>query len=151
MPHQVMVRSQPANGHRRRGVGEVAGSAAADCTAVCCCCPCTVVNLVVLAVYKLPKGLVEKAAHKRRRRMPKKNNTGDVKNGVVLLQAQRSSSVETLDIAVGPTRLEEFMKKEWEDEEKGKCEKEEEEGLEKEMWARFAGTGFWRSESQRQP
>lgn len=148
MTHQVVVRA-----NRRRGVGEVAGGAAADCAAVCCCCPCAVLNLVVLAVYKVPRGLVRKAAHKRRRRFPK--------NNVVLLQPQRSSSVDVSDIAVGqphmfgsvthsdivmgPTRLEDILKNDPEN------EKGEEEVLEKEMWARFAGTGFWRSESQRQP
>ncbi|TKY66997.1 hypothetical protein E2542_SST09888 [Spatholobus suberectus] len=130
MAHQVIVRGQPSRRHKRRGVGEVAGGAAADCAAVCCCCPCAVLNLVVLAVYRVPAGLVKKAAHKRRRRRLPKND-------VVLLQRQRSSSVDASDIAVGPTRLEEFLKKEPEEEK----EKIEDEGLEKEMWARFAEPG----------
>ncbi|XP_020234227.1 uncharacterized protein LOC109814259 [Cajanus cajan] len=134
---QVIVRP-----HRppRRAVGEVAGGAAADCTAVACCCPCTVLNILVLAVYKLPKGLVLKAARKRRRRLTKNNNKNI--NDVVLLQPHRCST----DITFGSARLEEFLKSD-----KAHDQDEYVQGLEKEMWARFAATGFWRSESQRLP
>ncbi|KAH0886270.1 hypothetical protein HID58_062366, partial [Brassica napus] len=59
----------------RRKVGEVAGGAAAECAAVCCCCPCAVVNLVVLAVYKVPAAVCKKAwkRSKRRRFMMKRH------------------------------------------------------------------------------
>ncbi|KAK7404886.1 hypothetical protein VNO78_05924 [Psophocarpus tetragonolobus] len=146
MAHQVVFHPQPSHRHRHRGVGEMAGGAAADCAAVCCCVPCTVINLLVLAVYKVPKGLVKKAAHKRRRRLPKTNVVGDHRNDIVLLYPQTSSSIDVTEFVVGSTRLEEFLKKQTENENEN-----ENEGLEKEMWARFAGTGFWRSESQRQP
>ncbi|CAJ1979075.1 unnamed protein product [Sphenostylis stenocarpa] len=139
MVHQVIVPPQPVNDRRRRGVGEVAGGGAAECAAVCCCFPCVVVHLAVLAVYKVPKGLVLKAARKRRRRLLKNKNKEN--SDIVVWHPRRPSSVD----AVGSTRLEEFLKQ-FPDE-----MDEEEEGLEKEMWARFTGTGFWRSESQRQP
>lgn len=132
---------------KRRGVGETAGSAAAECAAVCCCCPCTVVHVVVLAVYSVPIALFRKAVHRRRRRLMKNNNVNVKKNNVndvVLLQSQRSSSVCGNDIKIDS--LEEHFVKE-----RAAEEKSEEVALEKEMWARFAGTGFWRSDSQRQP
>ncbi|XP_027347578.1 uncharacterized protein LOC113858964 [Abrus precatorius] len=138
MTRQVVVVSQPAHSHRRRGVGEMTGAAAAECAAVCCCCPCTVLNLVVLAVYTVPKGLFRKAMDKRRRRLISNSK----KNEVVLLQRQRSSSTVSTDI---PSEEAYFAT------EPAAAEKLESVALEKEMWARFAGTGFWRSESQRQP
>ncbi|KAJ8570594.1 hypothetical protein K7X08_037566 [Anisodus acutangulus] len=46
---------------------EVAGGTTAECTAVACCCPCGIVNLLVLAVYKVPAGLCRKALRKNRR------------------------------------------------------------------------------------
>ncbi|KAL2328380.1 hypothetical protein Fmac_021807 [Flemingia macrophylla] len=125
---QVIVRP------RRRRVGEVAGGAAADCTAVACCCPCAVLNILALAVYKLPKGLVLRA---RRRRFTK-NKTADA----ALLQPHRCGS----DLMVGSTRLQEFFIK---GEKVVVVHDDDLDTLEKEMWARFADTGFWRSESQR--
>lgn len=144
MAHQVIVVSKPPAHRRLRRVGEVAGGGAADCAAVCCCCPCAVLNLVVLAVYKVPAGLFRKAMRKRQRRSLAANK----KNNVVLLQPQRSSGVdlaEALPVSAGPKVLEDRLEAE------GAAEKPEAVALEKEMWARFAGTGFWRSESQRHP
>ncbi|KAL8519951.1 hypothetical protein ACS0TY_010763 [Phlomoides rotata] len=78
----VVVRRQPllensdyASMHsvRRVSMAEVAGGTSADCTAVCCCCPCRLVNLFVLAVYKVPAGLCQKALRsKRHHRLMKK-------------------------------------------------------------------------------
>jgi len=124
----------------------MAGGAAAECTAVCCCCPCAVLNFIVLAVYRVPAGLFRKALHRRRRRLMK-NGVSVKKNDVVLLQPQGSSSVDgNSDFRVDSLSLEERFEKD-----RSADEKSEEVTLEKEMWARFAGTGFWRSDSQRQP
>ncbi|CAN6816215.1 unnamed protein product [Brassica oleracea] len=51
----------------RRKVGEVAGGAAAECAAVWCCGPCAAVNLVVLAVYRVPAAVsaAESTVHAR--------------------------------------------------------------------------------------
>ncbi|KAK7312696.1 hypothetical protein VNO77_36766 [Canavalia gladiata] len=112
----------------------MAGGTAAECAAVACC-PCAVLNLVFLALYTVPVGLFKKAAHKRRRRLMKSNVVGNKKNDVVIFQPQRSSSVDP-----GPTGLEEYL----ETEHPAAADKSEDVALEKEMWARFAGTGFWR-------
>ncbi|QCD87965.1 uncharacterized protein LOC114168765 [Vigna unguiculata] len=160
MVHQVVVPPKPVQNRRRRGVGEVAGGGAAECAAVCCCFPCVVVHIALLAVYKVPKRLVLKAARKRRHRLLRNNknhddNTNDISsnalvvnkgNDIMVLHPHRASSVDLWSYGVDGTRLEEFFRQFPENE-----MDEDEEGFEKEMWARFAGTGFWRSESQRQP
>ncbi|XP_076881055.1 uncharacterized protein LOC143529065 [Bidens hawaiensis] len=114
---------QRLNGGRR--FAEVAGGTTAECAAVICCFPCTVVNIIVLAVYKVPAGLCRKALRKRRRR--RMLIGGDV-------------SVDGTEFAIHPAELlavkaltvdEEFVE------------------LENEMWETFYGTGFWRSLSQR--
>lgn len=143
MTSHLLVRSQPATRNKRRGAGEIAGGGAAECAAVCCCCPCTVLNFVVLAVYTVPVGLFRKAVRRRRRRLLKESAK---KNDVGLLQPQRPSSVVGNDLMVDPMPLEEHLGKD-----RAGDEKLEAVELEKEMWARFAETGFWRSESQRQP
>ncbi|XP_027343351.1 uncharacterized protein LOC113855921 [Abrus precatorius] len=134
---KVLVRSPPVNGRReRRRVGEVAGNATADCAAVCCCVPCTVMDVVVLAAYKVPKGLFKKAMHSRKRR---------------LLQAKKSKNEALLDhnrpksscVDVNGSTLEKPFEKEISE------EKLEASQLEDEMWAQFNSTGFWRSNSQR--
>jgi hypothetical protein len=75
-----------------------------------------------------------------------KNGAKVKKTDVVFMQSQRSSSVVGDDIRVDSLPLDEHFKKD-----RSAEEKSEEVALEKELWARFAGTGFWRSDSQRQP
>ncbi|KAL9333041.1 hypothetical protein Peur_073180 [Populus x canadensis] len=124
---------------KTQSFGEVAGGTAA----VCCCCPCTVINLLVLAVYKVPACLCKKA--KTRHRLRKKK------------QKERS----LLSTSSGGSREEELQseKKATEVVEKGKCcdhhdhnhdEETEAVDLEKQMWDQFYNTGFWRSPSQRE-
>ncbi|KAG5628633.1 hypothetical protein H5410_000350 [Solanum commersonii] len=124
-------------GVRKARLAEVAGGTAAECAAVCCCCPCGLVNLLVMAVYKLPAGLCRKALRrKRRRRLMKKK----------ILQSQCSScddselSIHPID---GATTLAVV--------DGGNSLKSDEDvvALEKEMWSKFYGAGFWRSPSQK--
>ncbi|GLT96337.1 hypothetical protein SLE2022_139650 [Rubroshorea leprosula] len=52
---------------------EVCGGTVAECTAVCCCCPCGIVELLMLAIYKVPAGLCRRALrYKRQQRLLKK-------------------------------------------------------------------------------
>ncbi|CAH9127730.1 unnamed protein product [Cuscuta epithymum] len=124
-------------GHKRRpSFGEVAGETAADCAAVSCCCPCILVNLVVLAVYKVPTGLCRKALRIRRRRSrllstdrwPQRQFSFN--DGSELQIYHLSASTP----AAAASSLES---------DKAVIE------LEKEMWEKFYGAGFWRSFSQR--
>ncbi|CAL0328946.1 unnamed protein product [Lupinus luteus] len=128
---------------RKLRIGEVAGGTAAECAAVCCCCPCAVVHFVVMAVYTVPKGLLKKAVTKMKKRHRLLNHSASTKseknkNDVVLLEREKQWEEACKGMLVGPTALEE--KERMEDVER-----------ENEMWARFSGTGFWRSESQRHP
>lgn len=125
----------------RRKVGEVAGGAAAECAAVCCCCPCAVVNLVVLAVYKVPAAVCKKAwkRSKRRRLMMKRHGllapTG-AKGSLSTVHARLKEEDLTAEIVV-------IEKNE------ANCELNDVIMLEDEMLEHFYGAGFWRSPSQR--
>ncbi|KAE8689964.1 Detected protein of unknown function [Hibiscus syriacus] len=127
------------SGRTRNGAkfGEFCGGMTAECAAICCCCPCTIANILVLAFYKVPVGLCLRALRlKRRRKLQKKG----------LLQPNNR---EHCGLA-GNSELQICMEdvfpevKACEETEKAVVE------LEKEMWQRFYGTGFWRSPSQRE-
>ncbi|XP_039004223.1 uncharacterized protein LOC120131262 [Hibiscus syriacus] len=109
--------------------GEFCGGTTAECAAICCCCPCSVANLLVLAFYKVPVGLCRRALRLKRRRKLKKKGLIQPKNHL----GDKQICVE--DIFPDVKRSEEA--------EKAVVE------LEKEMWQRFYGTGFWRRPSQR--
>ncbi|XP_048429338.1 uncharacterized protein LOC103967087 [Pyrus x bretschneideri] len=120
----------------KRRVGEVAGGAAAECAAVCCCCPCSVMNLLILAVYKVPKGLCMKAwAHRKRKRRCAVQKKGRLGGG-------GDDDDDDGKRASGCT--------EGDGEKKSNAETEGADLLEKEMWDRFHGAGFWRSASRRE-
>ncbi|KAK9699263.1 hypothetical protein RND81_08G163700 [Saponaria officinalis] len=145
---QHYIDSSPSCAQGR--IAEVAGGTAAECVAVWCCCPCTLVNLVVLAVYKLPAGICRKALRKRRRRRM-------MKKGLLPLPSSASSSrhsscqcswdpdefhmqlasvpegQEVAVVVVGDKEMDNDLME-----------------LEKEMWSKFYNTGFWRSPSQRE-
>ncbi|KAK9715934.1 hypothetical protein RND81_06G199600 [Saponaria officinalis] len=135
-------RQQPLLGSSSRGrVAEVAGGTAAECVAVWCCCPCTVVNLVVTAVYKLPAGICRKAMRKRRRQRM-------MKEGLLPLPLSAASSRGS---GYGGWDVEEFLTEEVAVVVVGGGEVDSELiELEKEMWSKFYSTGFWRSPSQRE-
>ncbi|XP_021892624.1 uncharacterized protein LOC110810690 [Carica papaya] len=129
-----------------RKLGEMAGGAAAECAAVCCCCPCTVMNLLVLAVYRLPSGLCKKAWKKRLRQRRKRQNGLLV--GDMSLSRESGSWPSGIDLETEVKRVADG------DGDGaiagvGDCETEAVD-LDKEMWDRFCGTGFWRSPSQRE-
>ncbi|XP_041997077.1 uncharacterized protein LOC121747148 [Salvia splendens] len=116
-------------------LAEVVGGTTAECAAVCCCCPCGLVNLLVLAVCKVPAGLCRKAlGRKRRRRLMKMGLrpaaaakcTCDEKDFEI-----RPVLVPAPDLfESGPESMEVIE-------------------LDKEMFARFYAGGFWRSSSAR--
>ncbi|KAL2900864.1 Phosphoenolpyruvate carboxykinase [Bienertia sinuspersici] len=137
--------SSSSSSHGR--IAEVAGGTTAECAAVWCCCPCTLVNLLVLVVYKVPAGICKKALRiRRRKRMMKKglfplpsyaaSSRGSNEchcNGIqseevtmVVMGGSRSSSDESVIMDKDLIQLEEHM------------------------WEHFYNTGFWRSHSQRE-
>lgn len=116
-------------------MAEVAGGTTADCAAVCCCGPCAVVNLVVLAVYKVPAGLCRKALRRKRLRrlmkeggLPPRSCGCDEEFFELHHISSHVSMVSALNSLPEDTEVVE---------------------LEKEMWDKFYGAGFWRSPSQR--
>lgn len=129
---------------------ECCGGTTASCAALCLCGPCSVVNLVVLAVYKVPRGLCRRAIRRmRRRRLAKKEllESGDCE--------KKLSKVGSSQFAVHPleSKDEDGLHKTVST--MGLTEEEEEEeedeaviALENEMWNRFYSGGFWRSLSQ---
>lgn len=132
---QPLLQSQPSHSS---SFAEVAGGTTAECVAVCCCCPCGLVNLLVLAIYKVPAGLCRRALKKKRRQKLKKQGLLPVKRsrkcrcGCDDLELELHQVVSSVDVNT---------------KESDKAVVE----LEKEMWDKFYGTGFWRSPSQRDP
>ncbi|XP_030522514.1 uncharacterized protein LOC115735428 [Rhodamnia argentea] len=126
----------------RARLAEAAGGTAADCAALCCCCPCTVVNLLALAVYRVPAGLCRRVRRRRQRSAAAKRK----KKGVLL--AQRPNS-----FAAGSTGAADLLKAEDDGLDAGGSDSDGDDDavgdLEKEMWDRFHGAGFWRSPSTR--
>ncbi|OIS99311.1 PREDICTED: uncharacterized protein LOC109231790 [Nicotiana attenuata] len=123
-------------GVRKARLAEVAGGATAGCAAVACCCPCGIVNLLVLAVYKVPAGLCRKALRKKRRNRLSKKGLLPSKghSGCDEMELIHSYPISSPIAVVGGGNLES---------DKDALE------LEKEMWDKFYGAGFWRSPSQR--
>ncbi|KAI9073010.1 hypothetical protein K1719_044677 [Acacia pycnantha] len=127
---------------RRCGAGEVAGGTAAECTAIFCCLPCTVMDMVVLVVYKVPAGLCRKAIHTYKG----KPQPRTLKKEEDVLLNERSGAKCRPNSFLGTT-LEDHLAAEAEKEnlkdvsEFGK--RDEQNG------APFNVTGFWRSHSQK--
>ncbi|KAJ1294371.1 hypothetical protein BS78_01G141300 [Paspalum vaginatum] len=124
------------NIRQHRSCSEVAGGTAAGCAAVCCCFPCVMVEVVVLATVRAPAALCRKAARVRkagRRRSASAGQAAEIyellvdDGSVVEVDAGAAGAV---GLPVMPAALEETGE------------------LEKEVWARFYGAGFWRSPSQ---
>ncbi|KAL0017490.1 hypothetical protein SO802_004559 [Lithocarpus litseifolius] len=53
-------------GKERQRIAEEVGGTAVECATICCCCPCSLVNLVILALYRFPAGLCKKTWKRRR-------------------------------------------------------------------------------------
>ncbi|XP_026381658.1 uncharacterized protein LOC113276290 [Papaver somniferum] len=149
------LQSSSTTGGSKR-FAEVAGGTAAECAAICCCCPCGIMNLLVLAVYKLPAGLCRKALKNKRIKRLKKN-------GIFQQQQQKKRcrcGCDEPDIQIHPLGV---VSDEWGDEDNDTSGElisnksgtimlsagKEIQDLEIEMWDKFYSTGFWRSSSQR--
>ncbi|XP_044508930.1 uncharacterized protein LOC123227872 [Mangifera indica] len=135
---QSLLRPSRAAPTRSSRFAEMTGGTTAECVAVCCCCPCGIVNLLVLALYKVPARLFKKAIkEKRKKRLIKKG----------LLPPRKKSKCkcgpEDMELQVYPVQnVSEAINSEDTELELMK--------LEKEMWERFYSTGFWGSPSQRE-
>ncbi|XP_056856896.1 uncharacterized protein LOC130506288 [Raphanus sativus] len=149
---------------------EFCGGTTASCAAVWCCCPCGIVNLVVLAVYKVPRGICRRAIRSHRRKQLVKNGVlpplppSDGKGERMMQRVFQNS-----EFAIFPLDSTDVSEEEEDDffdpkyfgrspavaaelttDEETDEEDEAVLALEKEMWNRFYGAGFWRSPSQRE-
>ncbi|KAG5566438.1 hypothetical protein RHGRI_002121 [Rhododendron griersonianum] len=125
----------------RRGVGEVAGGTAAECAAICCCCPCAVMDLLLLAVYKVPTGLCKKAWRKQQRQRMKK------KKAAALLQQLPQQQERPLEATSSSSKG--GTGSSFDDSEVGRSDGDDDRDgsaadFETEMLDRFYGGGFWR-------
>ncbi|PKU64800.1 uncharacterized protein LOC110108221 [Dendrobium catenatum] len=132
-----LILKEPPKPSKR--LAEVAGGKAAECAAVVCCCPCSLVNLLILTVVKLPAGLFRRAM--RRRKMKRKRKK---KAGLLGVNNKPKASVQEDKPASSPAPTEPPMP--W----PAKSPSAEVSEMEKKMWPEFFGTGFWRSPSQRE-
>lgn len=135
------------NGSGRRAsrsarFAELCGVTTAECTAIFCCCPCCIVELLVVAIYKVPANLCSRALRfKQRRWLLKKKSK---------MQPRRrrcQCGYDETDAQIHPVvcfdEIETTVRR--------SVETEAIVELEKEMWHKFYGGGFWRSISQREP
>lgn len=135
-----------SNTSHNSSFAEVAGGTTAECAAIACCCPCVVANMLVLMIYKLPKGLCRKALRMKQRRQKLLKEEG------LLLPAKKRSNSTASGCRCGCDKmleleLHQFISScaDFSSEESERAVAD----LEKEMWDMFYSTGFWRSPSQR--
>lgn len=155
MSNKIVLRPTASGSNRRQPllqsqsskvgcrVGEVVGSTAAECVAVCCCCPCGIANFLILAIYKLPAGLCRRMLRTRRRRR--------IVNEGLLPPKRRNCSCGCCDDVNGP-RIHPMCVNDASDLKRLHSSEPDKDALalEKEMWDRFYSTGFWRSSSRRE-
>ncbi|XP_047340021.1 uncharacterized protein LOC124943572 [Impatiens glandulifera] len=124
---------------------EVAGGTAAECAAVCCCCPCGLVDILFLAMYRVPAGLCRKALRRKRRRWL-------IKRGILPHRRRRCEcGCDDTELQIHPFSgeiSEESSSTVTDNVMSAQSDKDVVE-LEKEMWEHFYSGGFWRSLSRR--
>ncbi|KAK4741934.1 hypothetical protein SAY87_025522 [Trapa incisa] len=135
---------RPSEGRGRGRLSENAGRAVADCAGICCCIPCTVMKILVLAVYKVPAKLCCKVLKRKQRRhvVSKKRVAPPCPRPGVGVVVVGSSGGEG---NLAENSVADLMKNG--DVIGGNDAADED--LEREMWDRFRDAGFWRSPSMR--
>ncbi|KAG0468736.1 hypothetical protein HPP92_018064 [Vanilla planifolia] len=135
----------------RTRLAEIAGGSMAGCVAICCCCPCGLFNLLILAVLRLPAGLFLRAFRKRSSLREARKRTAIVDSGSGPSSGGSSntecSTAEDDDVAeLAGMRVLMVVEDSW----PMRSPSAEMVQMDKEMWSRFCGSGFWRSLSQRE-
>ncbi|KAL8095007.1 uncharacterized protein LOC141688932 [Apium graveolens] len=127
--------SIPSHRNTSRCLAETAGMTTAGCAAVCCL-PVGVVAILFLAVYKVPAKLCRRAIRMKKRRRLRSMSSPELNRNrcecgfeeVHMMSCGGGQVVCGTSLEMDNDVME----------------------LEKEMWDRFYGTGFWRSLSQRE-
>lgn len=143
-------------------IAEIAGGKTAECAAILCCCPCGLLDLLILAVVRLPAGLCRKALRKRiLRRRTKKAKLLESSSGLNSESDSGSGSGAGSDgwsSAFGSSSDDEFVEFTGfrgavmmvvGDPFPAKSPSAEVIELEEEVWSKFYNSGFWRSPSQK--
>lgn len=117
-------------------LAEVVGGTTAECAAVCCCCPCGLVDLLLLAMCKVPAGLCRKALRRKRHRRLMK---------LGLLPNSRKCNCDEKDFDIHPVTPPAGLIEGAEP----VPENVEVIDLDNEMFEQFFSGGFWRSASAR--
>ncbi|KAK8918562.1 hypothetical protein KSP39_PZI021178 [Platanthera zijinensis] len=141
-------------------VAEIAGGKTAECAAILCCCPCGLLDLLILAVVRLPAGLCRKALRKRfLRRRTKRAKLLESSSGLNSESSVGSGSGTGSDgcsSAFGSSSDDEFAEFAGfrgtvvmvvGDSFPAKSPSAEVIELEEEVWSKFYSSGFWRSPS----
>ncbi|KAK4789992.1 hypothetical protein SAY86_017296 [Trapa natans] len=122
----------------RTRFSEEAGRSAAECTLICCCCPCTVMSIIVLAIYKVPAGLCKKASRRKRQRAVAKMRAGTV--GTPGGRVMGTNNSDGTEVDYTTDSVADLLKK-------GDVDGGGDD-FDREMRDRFHGGGFWRSPSR---
>lgn len=123
MSAHIAIETSTAAARSTSGGKSRVGETTGDCAAVCCCCPCAVVHLLVLAVYRLPAGIL-----RNKRFLSKKNRT----NSLEKMENRRQSAAEELGGG----------------DKSGGAENDGVGWDNNEMRRHFHGGGFWRNDSR---
>ncbi|GMI97316.1 hypothetical protein like AT2G27180 [Hibiscus trionum] len=127
MTLKQLPRSPPKTARKGRNYGGMVGGSAAECTAVACCVPLTVMDMLFLGLYKVPAGLCKKACTRKKRHH---DNHGF---------HPTPPPMEDLHI-----ELDRMMK----GNQSGDTDNEDDGFREERLLSRFPGTGFWREPSE---
>ncbi|CAN8257036.1 unnamed protein product [Cochlearia groenlandica] len=124
MEQPSLRRSHSSPSLHRGGKSSCCGGTTGDCAALICCAPCSLVSLFVLSFYKVPRGVCRRVRRRRQAKKGKLENGGDS-------EKKNKKTSKAGSFAVHPKREE--------DEAVAK--------LDEEMWKKFNGGGFGRSNS----
>lgn len=160
MSNKIVLRPMGSSNHRREPLlqksksspkaGTRLGEAVGGTAAVCCCAPCSLANIVYLAIYKVPVSLYLRALNKKKQRRRRRIQA----SGEGMFPAKRRCTCGCCEDVVGVRVHPRCSDDEKYGGVKSECLGVQEKDkdvleLEKEMWDTFYGTGFWRSSSQK--
>ncbi|RZB86328.1 hypothetical protein D0Y65_026399 [Glycine soja] len=143
---------QQSESYRKAGT-RVMGEAVGGTAAVCCCFSFGLANIMYLAMYKVPAMLCQKAL--RRKRRSRRLLLLQTREEAAAVPSRPRCTCGCCDDIISAGRVYPLCSNDGGDvavlRSRSSVEKDKEVvELEKEMWERFYGSGFWRSPSQRE-
>lgn len=143
---------QQSESYRKAGT-RLMGEAVGGTAAVCCCFSFGLANIMYLAMYKVPAMLCQKAL--RRKRRSRRLLLLQTREEAAAVPSRPRCTCGCCDDIISAGRVYPLCSNDGGDvavlRSRSSVEKDKEVvELEKEMWERFYGSGFWRSPSQRE-